>query len=127
VDGTEVDLPTVLADPIQIQVLLVNLLRNAIESMDSIAVAAGQPITISADQTAEGEVEVRIADQGPGIAFEVGEEIFEPLFSTKANGMGVGLATCRTIVEAHGGKIWFSPNGPRGVVFHFTLPVASAT
>lgn len=113
-------LPDVMVDPIQVQVLLVNLLRNAIESS---APGAAPSITVSARPSEDGNVEVRVADQGIGVVDETGE-IFEPLYSTKAGGMGVGLATCRTIVEAHGGRIWHSPNAPRGARFHFTLPIA---
>lgn len=118
-------LPPVLADPIQLQVLLVNLLRNAIESLDALPPGARPPIALSAAPAADGEVEVRVIDQGPGIAPEAAEEVFEPLFSTKTDGMGVGLATCRSIVQAHGGRIWHTPNLPRGAIFHVTLLTAA--
>ena len=113
------DLPDVLVDPIQVQVLLVNLLRNAMEG----TAPADQPsIAVAAASVDLHFVEVRVSDEGVGVMPGSSDEIFEPLYSTKAGGMGVGLATCRAIVEAHGGRIWFAPNTPRGATFHFTLP-----
>lgn len=125
-DRVDAALPPVLADPIQLQVLLVNLLRNAMEGLDTLPPGeARAPIVLSAARAADGEVQFSVADQGPGITPELAEEVFEPLFSTKADGMGVGLATCRSIVQAHGGRLWHAPHAPRGAVFHFTLPLAA--
>ncbi|MFO1415050.1 MAG: ABC transporter substrate binding protein [Burkholderiales bacterium] len=120
------DLPPVLADPLQLQVVLVNLLHNALESAGPGGPPAGSAITVLAKRAGDADVEIRVVDDGPGISPETAESIFDPLFSTKPTGMGVGLATCKTIVEAHGGRIWYTPNPDGGSVFHFTLPVAGA-
>jgi signal transduction histidine kinase len=69
-------------------------------------------------------VQVSVADTGPGVPADETENIFESLYSTKEAGMGVGLATCRTIIEAHGGRIWCTPNPAGGAIFHFTVPIA---
>ena len=81
-------------------------------------------IAIRPSVTAEHTVEVTVADRGSGVLPESVESIFDSLYTTKATGLGVGLATCRTIIEAHGGLIWYSPNPPGGAIFHFTLPIA---
>lgn len=109
----------VLADRIQIQQVLVNLIRNAIEVM-----ADGGPsrhLDIATACVAEGQVEVTVADTGAGLAPEVARQLFQPFVTTKSKGMGLGLSICRTIVEAHGGKIWVASPPEGGTVFHFTL------
>jgi signal transduction histidine kinase len=70
-------------------------------------------------------VQVAVEDSGVGIDSEIGDRIFQPLFTTKVNGMGMGLSICRSIVEAHRGRIWATPNLPFGTVFQFTLPMAT--
>jgi signal transduction histidine kinase len=119
-------LPAVLADPLQIQLVLVNLLNNARHSMESLPDQADNVITIAIRPLNDREIEVSVADRGPGVAAEAVEEIFEPFYSTKPQGMGIGLAICRTIIEAHGGRIWYTPNPSGGAVFHFTLPSVEA-
>jgi len=114
------DADAVLADRVQIQQVLLNLIRNAIDAM------VGQPsrrLTLAA-RLADDMVEITVADTGPGLAEEIRANLFQPFMTTKANGMGVGLSICRTIVEAHGGKIWCEPNKDGGAVFRFTLPLA---
>jgi two-component system sensor kinase FixL len=69
-------------------------------------------------------VQVSVADTGPGVPADEVEDIFESLYSSKEAGMGVGLATCRAIIEAHGGRIWCTPNPMGGAIFHFTVPAA---
>jgi two-component system sensor kinase FixL len=108
----------VLGDPIQIQQVLLNLMRNAIESMQE---REERCLCVSAAPHGD-MVEIVVRDTGPGIDPATGAQLFEPFNSTKADGMGVGLSICRTIVEAHGGRIWASrPDGP-GAAFHLTLP-----
>ncbi|MBI2741657.1 MAG: PAS domain S-box protein [Rhodospirillales bacterium] len=113
----------VLADRIQIQQVLVNLIRNAMEIMTEtandrrldIATAAG-PVEL---------VEVSVADTGSGLAPEVAKHLFQPFVTTKRQGMGLGLSICRTIVEAHGGKIWVEHRSGGGTIFRFTLRAAA--
>jgi two-component system sensor kinase FixL len=113
----------VLVDKIQIQQVLLNLIRNAVEAM---AELPRRELTISSVKASGGMVELRIRDTGPGLAPEVAERLFQPFVTTKAQGMGVGLSICRTIVEAHGGQIWTTPNPEGGLVFHLTVPRATA-
>jgi two-component system sensor kinase FixL len=109
----------VLADKVQVQQVLLNLIRNAIEAMHDSTV---RELTVSALREAEGMVTISVADTGMGIAPDVAEQLFQPFFTTKREGMGVGLSICRTIVEAHGGRIWAEGNPGGGTVFKFTLP-----
>jgi two-component system sensor kinase FixL len=112
----------VIADRIQIQQVLVNLIRNAAESMiDSTARRELEIATVAHD---DATVEVSVADTGEGIAPEVAMRLFQPFITTKGKGMGLGLSICRTIVEAHGGKIWVESRPGGGTVFRFTLRAA---
>ena len=114
----ESDLPPVALDRVQIQQVLINLLRNGMDAMES---TMGDR-TIGMRMRRIGDtVQTEISDRGPGI--EHPEKIFEPFFTTKAHGMGMGLAICRSIVESHGGRLWAEANEPRGAIFVFTLPV----
>ena len=111
--------PLVLADRIQVQQVLLNLIRNAIEAMQ------GEPrrelVVATRALPVDGLVEVQVSDTGSGIAPEVAAQLFQPFVTTKANGMGVGLSICRTIVEAHGGRISAGPGPDGGTEFRFTL------
>jgi two-component system sensor kinase FixL len=110
----------VLADRIQIQQVLVNLIRNAIEVMaDS---APPRTLDIATVSGPDDAVEVSVADTGSGLAPEIMRHLFQPFMTTKRKGMGLGLSICRTIVEAHGGKIWVDAPPAGGTVFRFTLP-----
>lgn len=112
----------VLADRIQIQQVLVNLIRNAMEIM--IETANDRRLEIATVALADDLVEVSIADTGAGLAPEVAANLFQPFVTTKRQGMGLGLSICRTIVEAHGGKIWVENRPGGGTVFRFTLRAA---
>lgn len=112
------DLPTILVDKVQIQQVLLNLIRNALEAMDK---SDERVLTIEAT-AADGQVTVAVADTGPGLSAEVAQNLFQPFVTTKARGMGVGLSICRSIIEAHGGRIWASPRDGGGTVFAFVLP-----
>jgi len=107
----------VLIDRIQIQQVLLNLIRNAIEAMAACRV---RRLRISSRRELD-EVRVSVEDSGPGLAPEVAEQLFQPFVSTKAEGMGLGLSICHTIVAGHGGRIWAEPSGLGGTAFHFTL------
>ena len=104
---------------IQLQQVFLNLIINAIDAM----AAKEQPrvLTIRSQAQERGRVVVSVADTGLGILPRDAERVFNPLFTTKASGMGMGLPICRAIIEAHEGRLWFSPNSPRGSVFQFTL------
>lgn len=108
----------VLADKVQIQQVLINLIRNAIEAM---ADSARRELTVRSSPIEGDLTEIRVSDTGAGIAPDVAAHLFQPFFTTKIHGMGVGLSICRTIVEAHEGKIWIEPNPAGGTVFCFTL------
>ena len=109
----------VLADKVQIQQVALNLMRNAIDAMET---CARRELTVSAAPADGDMVEVRVSDTGAGIDPEVAEQLFQPFVTTKARGMGVGLSISRTIVEAHGGRIWIEPNPGGGTTFRFTIP-----
>jgi PAS domain S-box-containing protein len=121
-------LPPVLVDRVQIQQVMLNLIRNAAEAMADGGTRGGRvprrELAIVAVPRGADEVEVAVADTGPGLAPEVAGRLFEPFVSTKPEGMGVGLSICRTIVEAHGGRLWAESNPGGGTVFRFTLPAA---
>jgi two-component system, LuxR family, sensor kinase FixL len=108
----------VLADRIQIQQVLLNLIRNAIEAMQE---TENRNLVIATTARDDGMVEVSVADTGTGLAPDVMAQLFQPFVTTKPHGMGVGLSICRTIVEAHGGKIWVESQPDNGTIFRFTL------
>ena len=114
-------LPSALIDKVQIQQVLLNLIRNAIEAM---AESPRRQIVISGIPAEGDMIEVRVADTGPGLAPLVREKLFQPFTSTKAHGMGVGLSICRSIVEAHGGRLWATDNPGGGTLFCLTVPGA---
>lgn len=108
----------VMADKVQVQQVVLNLMRNAVEAMSESPV---RNLTVEANPLEGGWVEVLIADTGPGLAPEVLERLFQPFVTTKAEGMGVGLSICRTIIEAHGGELTAGNRPEGGAVFRFTL------
>lgn len=111
----------VFVDRIQVQQVLVNLIRNAIEAMTESPVRS---LTISSTKGPADFVTIAIEDTGGGISETLAPQLFQPFITSKKAGMGIGLSICRTIIEAHGGRIWFESGQDRGTVFRFTLPTA---
>jgi signal transduction histidine kinase len=111
-------LPQITGDRVQLQQVLVNLITNAIDSMT--ALDGSRILSVKSEMNADGDVRVSVADTGTGIVSQDVDRIFNPLFTTKSDGMGMGLSICRSIIEAHDGRLWVAPNTPRGVVFYFT-------
>ena len=105
-------------DRVQLQQVLLNLLMNGCEAMEERRIAA---LTLRTVTLTDGGVEVSVADRGSGIPPEDLERIFQPFVSTKSEGLGLGLAICRTIVTAHHGRLWATNNADHGASFHFTL------
>jgi len=121
----EEPLPTVYADPIQLQQVVLNLVRNAIDAMVD-APQDRREVLLMTRRCGEGEIEITVADHGSGLAPEATEHLFNPFFTTKSGGTGLGLAISKSIVRAHGGRLWHTPNEESGACFHFTLPVSPA-
>jgi C4-dicarboxylate-specific signal transduction histidine kinase len=117
-------LPRVMADRVQLQQVIFNLVTNAIEAMSTTA-AGSRVLRLRSEATETGECIIAIEDSGPGIEPDTLERIFEPFFTSKSKGMGMGLSICRSIVEAHGGRLWVAQNTPTGAVFQLVLPVAA--
>src|SRR5690606_16769115 len=116
-------LPEVLADPILIEQVLLNLIKNGMDAMDDAEIRE-VVVNVTARQD---QVEVSVADRGHGLGEQGQARLFEPFFSTKAEGMGMGLNICRTIIESHHGRLWAAPNPGGGTIFCFTLPWVAAT
>src|SRR5262245_4886506 len=114
-------LPTVLSDKVQLQQVVLNLVMNAVEAMQSVQTRV---LKVETDQTNLGMVRVSFEDTGTGIDPSNIDRVFKPLFTTKANGMGMGLAICRSIIENHDGRIWVSPRTNGGSIFQFELPAS---
>jgi C4-dicarboxylate-specific signal transduction histidine kinase len=116
-------LPRVQGDRVQLQQVLVNLIINAIEAMRDLG-EEERELLISSRSEPDG-VSVGVRDAGPGLSPESLSRLFEPFYTTKPEGMGMGLSICRSIIEAHGGRLWASANMPCGAIFQFTLPAHS--
>ena len=114
-------LPPVYGDRVQLQQVTLNLIINAIEAMSSVA-GAPRELLVSTAPAEPGGMLVAVRDSGPGLTPAILERLFDPFYTTKATGLGMGLSICRSIIEAHGGRLWAEPNEPRGAVFQFTLP-----
>jgi C4-dicarboxylate-specific signal transduction histidine kinase len=117
---TEGALP-VEGDRVQLQQVILNLIVNAVEAMGSVR-EGPRELSISTEQAQANGVLLAVRDSGPGIDAKHLERVFEAFYTTKSSGVGMGLSICRSIVEAHGGRLWAEANKPRGAVFQFTLP-----
>jgi PAS domain S-box-containing protein len=115
-------LPSVFADRVQLQQLIINLVINSIEAMQQVT-HRPRELTIQSRRAGTHQVLLTVIDCGVGISIENAGQLFNPFFSTKPHGMGMGLSICHSIIEAHGGRLWAEANLPEGAIFHFTLPV----
>jgi PAS domain S-box-containing protein len=113
----------VLGDRVQLQQVVMNLILNAVEAMSSLADGV-RDLSVRTGQGPSGDILIAVADTGPGVDPGQFEQVFEPFYTTKTTGVGVGLAICRSIIDAHGGRLWVSANEPHGAVFQFTVPPA---
>jgi signal transduction histidine kinase len=118
-------LPRVQGDRVQLQQVLLNLIINAIEAMRDVG-EEERELVISTLNEPDG-VSVEVRDSGPGFAPETLEHVFEVFYTTKPGGLGMGLSISRSIIEAHGGRLWTSANLPRGASFQFALPAIANT
>jgi PAS domain S-box-containing protein len=115
-------LPRVLGDRVQLQQVMLNLIMNAVEALSEVS-EGSRRLLISTGEAESGSVLVAVRDSGPGLPSANAARIFEAFHTTKASGLGLGLSICRSIVEAHGGRLWATPNQPQGAVFSVMLPV----
>jgi PAS domain S-box-containing protein len=113
----------VWGDRVQLQQVVLNLILNAIEAMGSVE-ERGRMLSIRTEQRGAAGILVAVHDSGPGVAPEHLQRVFEPFYTTKNSGLGMGLSICRSIIDAHGGRLWADADQPRGTVFQFTLPAA---
>jgi C4-dicarboxylate-specific signal transduction histidine kinase len=114
-------LPTVRGDRVQLQQVVLNLIVNAIQAMSG--VTEDRRALLISSETIESDVHVSVRDAGPGLRRESLQRLFEPFYTTKAGGMGMGLSICRSIVQAHGGRLWATAHASQGALFQFTIPV----
>jgi C4-dicarboxylate-specific signal transduction histidine kinase len=115
-------LPHILGDRVQLQQVILNLIMNAIEAMSEVTEKPRELLISTSKAEADG-VLVAVSDSGPGLPQANREHVFEAFYTTKASGLGMGLSICRSIVEAHGGRLWATPNQPHGAVFRMILPI----
>jgi len=122
----EAGLPKIKGDNVEIEQVVLNLMRNAIEAMNDPQISH-RNLTISSRLPDPHRIEVAVTDTGKGIPPELSEKIFESFFTTKTQGLGIGLSLSRRIIEAHGGRLWAESDGRSGSTFRFTLPVEGGT
>ena len=119
-------LPMILGDRVQLQQVIINLVMNGVEAMQSVT-DRPRELVIRSWQDETQHVLVSVTDCGVGVSTENADRLFNAFFTTKATGMGMGLSICRSIVEAHQGRLWAAANIPHGAAFQFTLPVSADT
>jgi C4-dicarboxylate-specific signal transduction histidine kinase len=114
-------LPLIEGDRVQLQQVALNLIVNAVQAMGGVA-DGPRDLFITTSPAEPNGVLVAVKDSGPGLASASLERLFDPFYTTKPEGLGMGLSICRSIIEAHGGRLWVTANLPRGAIFHFTMP-----
>ena len=114
-------LPPIEGDRVQLQQVVLNLIVNAVQAMGTVE-QGPRELFITTAQAEPNGVLVAVKDSGPGVAPASLELLFAPFYTTKTDGLGMGLSICRSIIEAHGGRLWVTANQPRGAIFHFTVP-----
>ncbi|RPI47048.1 MAG: ATP-binding protein [Hyphomicrobiaceae bacterium] len=117
------DLPLIQGDPVQLQEVILNLLRNAADAIGGAQQPDGRIAVSARSQDTPARIEISVADNGPGIAAAVQERLFHPLTTSKSDGLGLGLSIAASIIEAHGGRIWLAAAEPGATEFRFTLPL----
>jgi PAS domain S-box-containing protein len=117
-------LPLIEGDRVQLQQVMLNLIINAVEEMSGVTEGA-RDLLISTGRAGSNDVLVSVRDSGPGLAPAALERLFDPFYTTKSSGLGLGLSICRSIIQSHGGRLWATANVPRGAIFEFTLPAYS--
>ena len=116
------DVAHVDGERVQLQQVMLNLIKNAVEAM-SVDASIPRVMLVTSRNDGDGQLVVAVADTGVGLDPEHPDRMFEAFYTTKPEGLGLGLSICRSIVEAHGGRLWASPRPPRGSIFQFTLPI----
>jgi signal transduction histidine kinase len=119
-------LPLIEGDRVQLQQVVLNLIVNAVQAMGAVPDGV-RDLRVTTAQAEPTGVLVAVMDSGPGLAPGTVERIFDPFYSTKPGGLGMGLSICRSIVEAHDGRLWVTAKQVRGVIFHFMVPVRPAS
>jgi C4-dicarboxylate-specific signal transduction histidine kinase len=114
-------LPYIEGDRVQLQQVVLNLIVNALQAMGAVA-EGPREVFITSARAEPDDVLVKVKDSGPGLAPANLEQLFAPFYTTKPDGLGMGLSICRSIIEAHGGRLWVTANHPRGAIFSFTMP-----
>jgi C4-dicarboxylate-specific signal transduction histidine kinase len=118
-------LPIVLGDHIQIEQVLINLIRNSIDALQGLPEQQARQLNIRSQLTVKHGIQVEVNDNGPGMDSEQQQKILTPFYTSKADGMGMGLSICRSLMEAHGGTLYFQSQAGVGSSFYFTLPVTN--
>jgi signal transduction histidine kinase len=115
-------LPRIFGDRVQLQQVMLNLIMNAVEAMSEVS-ERSRELLISTSKAGSDRVLVAVSDSGPGLPQAFPDRIFDAFYTTKRTGLGLGLSICRSIIDAHGGRLWAKPNDPHGTVFCFTMPI----
>ena len=119
-------LPSILGDRVQLQQVIINLVMNGLEAMLSVT-ERPRELVIHSRQDGTQQVLVSVTDCGAGISAKDADQLFNAFFTTKAHGMSMGLSICRSIIEAHGGRLWAGANHPNGATFQFTVPATDGS
>jgi signal transduction histidine kinase len=117
-------LEPIMGDRVQLQQVILNLIMNGVEAMSAV-MRQPRVLRVRSQIDGPGDLLIAVEDSGPGLSPETMNRLFDHFFTTKPSGMGMGLSICRSIVDAHGGRLWASPRSPRGAVFQFTVPTAT--